>query len=151
MSKAFARARLLALLVLFASPLSAADLPKALTRSIAAGNQDWIDGLKSRDALRIAATYDDEAINCSATGQCVNGRPAIEQQMKTRVGSMAAVADAWVHSASTVLEGDLAYEWGSAGFRFADGKEFSGRYMTVWRRQRDGSWKIFRNLSLPKP
>ncbi len=126
----------------------AADLPDALRKSIVSGNQDWIDGLKAHDAARIAATYDEKAINCSAGAECVVGRAAIEKQMTARVAKLGAVTDAWVRSARTVLDGDLAYEWGRAGFR-NDGKEFAGRYVTVWRKQPDGSWKIFHNVSLP--
>ncbi len=130
--------------------LAAAPLPKALIDSIASGNQDWIDGLKAHDAARIAATYDDKGTNCNAAGECVSGRAAIEQQMAARVAKMGAVAGAWVKSAGTVIDGDLAYEWGRAGVRFADGKEFAGRYLTAWRKQADGSWKIFHNASLPQ-
>ena len=135
---------------LFAHASAGVEVPAALRKSIASGNQDWIDGLKAHDAARIAATYDENAINCSATGECVKGRPAIEKQMAARVANMATVTDAWVRSARTVPDGDLAYEWGRAGFRLADGKEFEGRYMTVWRRQPDGSWRIFHNASLPR-
>lgn len=130
--------------------LAAAPLPKALVKSIAAGNQDWIDGLKARDPARIAATYDEKGINCNAAGECAGGRAAVGKQMAERVAKMAPVADAWVRSARTVLEGDLAYEWGRAGIRFTDGKAFAGRYLTVWRRQADGKWKIYHNVSLPQ-
>jgi uncharacterized protein (TIGR02246 family) len=128
---------------------AAAGVPGALRTSIASGNQDWIDGLKAKDAARIAATYDEHGINCSAAGECVSGRANIEQQMAARVAKMGQVTKAWVRSARTVLDGDLAYEWGRAGFTTADGKEFVGRYMTVWRKQADGRWRIFHNVSLP--
>ncbi|HWE23143.1 MAG TPA: SgcJ/EcaC family oxidoreductase [Myxococcales bacterium] len=135
---------------LFVSASPATDIPEALRKSIASGNQEWIDGIKAHDAARIAATYDEQGINCSAKGDCVKGRAAIESQMAPGVKKMPAVADAWVKSAGTVVDGELAYEWGSAGFRFADGKEFAGRYLTAWRKQPDGSWKIFHNASLPR-
>ena len=129
--------------------IAAIAVPAALRTSIASGNQDWIDGLKARDAAKIAATYDEHSINCSAAGECVSGRANIEKQMTERVAKMGKVTEAWVKSAKTVLDGDLAYEWGRAGFKTADGKDFVGRYMTVWRKQADGSWKIFHNVSLP--
>ena len=126
-----------------------AALPGPLKKSIASGNQDWIDGLKQHDAARIAATYDEKAINCNAAGACVAGRATIEQQMTERVAKMPAVTDAWVKPGGTIPDGDLAYEWGKAGFHTADGKEFAGRYLTVWKKQADGTWKIFHNVSLP--
>lgn len=126
----------------------AADLPEALRNSIASGNQEWIDGLEKHDAARIAATYDEKALNCGADGKCVAGRAAFEKQTAARIGKLGVVKDAWVKSARTELDGDLAYEWGRAGFQ-ANGKRFEARYLTVWRRQADGSWKIFRNIVLP--
>ncbi len=124
-------------------------LASALTKSIASGNQEWIDGLKARDPALMAAAYDEDAINCNAAGECVHGHAGIEKQMAARVAKLGTVTSAWVKSARTVPDGDLAYEWGRAGFRMADGKEFAGRYVTVWRRQADGSWKILHNVSLP--
>src|ERR1041384_4433180 len=126
----------------------AAALPDSLTKSIASGNQDWIVGLEQHDAARIAAPYEEKAINCSAASECGAGRAAIQQQMEARVAKLGAVKNAWVKSSQTALDGELAYEWGRAGST-AGGKEFAGRYMTVWSKQADGSWKIFRNLSLP--
>lgn len=119
-----------------------------LTKSIASGNQAWIDAMKAHDAARIAATYDADAVNCSPSGECAHGRAEIEKQMAERFAKLGPVTDAWVKSAHTARDGALAYEWGRAGFR-SGGKDYAARYLTTWRKQNDGSWKIFRNLVLP--
>ena len=38
--------------------------------------------------------------------------------------------------------GDMGYSFGTAKFILADGTVRYGEYMTVWKRQSDGSWKF---------
>jgi ketosteroid isomerase-like protein len=142
------RILIIAALSCVALPCLAEEIPEALRKSVASGNQDWVDGLKAHDAARVAVAYEENATNCAAGHDCVQGRAAFVKQLAERIAKMGVVTDAWVRSARTVLDGDLAYEWGRAGFRH-DGKEFAGRYVTVWRKQADGTWKIFHNAGLP--
>ncbi|MFM2043383.1 MAG: hypothetical protein RLY86_1959 [Pseudomonadota bacterium] len=48
--------------------------------------------------------------------------------------------------AAASADGSLGYSWGPSLFRMAgkDGamREQAGRYLTIWRRQEDGSWKF---------
>lgn len=37
---------------------------------------------------------------------------------------------------------DLAYTWGHFTTTFAEGEPHYGKYLTVWRRQTDGSWRV---------
>lgn len=125
------------------------SIDPAARKAIDAGNQAWVDGMKSGDAAPIAATYADDSLDCTPTGDCVKGRPAIEQFMKERVGKLGKAASASVSSAGSVQQGDFVYEWGQAQAVFPGHRIVAGRYLTAWRRQADGSWKIFRNLSIP--
>ena len=43
--------------------------------------------------------------------------------------------------AEAAKSGDLGYTFGNWRLTKADGKLFYGNYMTVWKRQADGSWK----------
>jgi uncharacterized protein (TIGR02246 family) len=116
---------------------------------IDAGNQAWIDGMKTGDAAAISATYADDAVDCGPTGECEKGRAAIEAHLKARSSALGHADSGTVTSAGSVEEGQLVYEWGQAQATFPGGKEVSGRYLTVWRREPDGHWKIFRNMSIP--
>jgi len=49
----------------------------------------------------------------------------------------------------SVQQGSFVYEWGRAEASFANGNNVVDRYLTVWHRQSDGSWKIFRNMVIP--
>ncbi len=120
-----------------------------LQTAVKAGNQAWIDGLRSGNAAIIAATYAPEAVNCTADGQCVSGINAIEAQLRSRVTSMGRAQSASVNTTSLVRDGDFAYEWGYAEAQFGGGRQIRGRYLTVWQRERGAGWKILRNMSLP--
>jgi ketosteroid isomerase-like protein len=51
--------------------------------------------------------------------------------------------------------GDLGYTWGKSVFRRTgeDGKPLvrHGKYLTVWRRQPDGSWRFVMDIGNPSP
>lgn len=121
----------------------------AALRDIHEGNQAWVNGMKSGDAAKIAATYAADALDCGATGECLKGRAAIESATKARTAKMGRAASASVMSLGSVQCGNFVYEWGSATAGFANGKKIEGSYLTVWQKQKDGSWKIFRNMALP--
>jgi ketosteroid isomerase-like protein len=57
--------------------------------------------------------------------------------------------------AETSREGDLGYTWGHYDYRdrTADGKSIveTGTYVTIWRRQPDGSWKVVLDGGSPDP
>ncbi len=140
------------LVALVSSPPAAraGEPPDAKLRaSVEAGNQGWVDGLKAGDAKPIAAAYDDEGLDCTGAGECLKGRAAVEAHYAERIAKLGRATWAEVRSKQTVRDGDYAYEWGEAEARFAGGKKIEGRYLTVWRRQKDGTWKIFRNVPLP--
>jgi len=118
-------------------------------RDIDAGNQAWIDGMKSGDMTAVAATYGDDALDCGPTGECEKGRAAIKAHLEARSGMLGHAESGSVTSAGSVQQGEFVYEWGQATAAFPHGREISGRYLTVWRRGPDGRWKIFRNMSIP--
>jgi ketosteroid isomerase-like protein len=115
---------------------------------IAAGNQSWIEGMKRGDAKLISATYAADALDCGSTGECLNGRPAIERQLQDRIDKLGRAVSAAVRSGGSVQQGDFVYEWGEAEASFANGNRILGRYLTVWRKQ-NNRWLIFRNIKIP--
>ena len=131
----------------FLSAQSAID--PAAKRDIAAGNQAWIDGMKNGNAKQIAATYAEDAVDCDPTGECMKGRAAIERQLESRSQKLGHAVSASVTSKGSVQQGDFVYEWGQAEASFPNAAPVSGRYLTIWRKQRDGHWLIFRNMPIP--
>lgn len=125
-------------------------LAQAVARQeIAAGNQAWMEGMKRGDARVIAASYAEDAVDCSATGECIQGRAAIEHQLAERVAKLGRASSASVKSEGSVRRGDFIYEWGQAEASFPNGAHVAGHYLTVWRKGFAG-WEIFRNMKIPE-
>lgn len=118
-------------------------------KGIDAGNQAWIDGMKQGTTAPIAATYSKDAVDCGSTGDCVHGRAAIEQHIKEQIERLGRAQSAAVSSKGAVQQKEFVYEWGRAVASFANGKRVVDEYLTVWQRQPDGNWKIFRNMVIP--
>jgi ketosteroid isomerase-like protein len=74
---------------------------------------------------------------------------AVATQYKEVIAQFGRATSAFVRSETLHVDHDLAYESGYAEARFLNGAVCRGRFSTVWKRQDDGHWKIFRNISLP--
>lgn len=140
-----------------ASPPTAASGGAAeseVRRAIDAGNATWEKAFRTLDAAAIASTFDEDGINVGADGTCSKGRSAIEAGMRSFWERSGPATTTKVEVQQVVLDGDLAYEWGRSEFHFrpkpGGPAERTGRYLTAWKRQADGGWKIYRNVGLPK-
>ncbi len=125
------------------------DLPANLKGDIDAGNQGWVDGLKTGDAAHIVLCYAPDSVNCNSAGDCVKGPKATAAQYESVIQKFGRAISGHVRSETLHLDHNLAYESGYAEAAFPNGVVRKGRFSTVWKLQSDGHWKIFRNLSLP--
>jgi ketosteroid isomerase-like protein len=137
--------------LLYSSTCIAQSQPieSAARRRIDAGNQAWIDGMKQGSVGLIAATYTPDAVDCNAEGDCIRGRPSIEEHLKKEMTVLGEADVASVTSIGSVEQGRFIYEWGRAEAHFPSGRKILDRYLTTWQEQPDGTWKIFRNLVIP--
>lgn len=117
--------------------------------SIKAGNDEWVQAMERGDAKLMAHSYAADAVFCTRDGQCIQGHDAIEAFMQARLQKSGKAKQAAVDSRHHERDGDFVYEWGYAAVVAPDGKTGGGRYLTVWKPQADGSWKICRNIVLP--
>lgn len=136
-------------LILAGCAAAPASLPANLRHDIDAANQEWVEGLKSGNVDQVVASYADDGVNCSPSGDCVKGTGAIAAGYEKLLDEYGPATTGFVRSGSLSVDHDLAYESGYAEIHFPDGTNFHGRYSTVWKLQPDGHWKIFRNVSLP--
>ena len=143
---------LLAALLLPVAALAQTSPVSASARAqIDAGNQAWVDGVKTGDVARILATYAENSVDCGAKGDCFIGLQQIGQHMKEQLAAAGRARSAAAHSWGATQHGDFVYEWGQAEADFEHGGAVADTYLTVWQKQPDGSWKIFRNLVIPGP
>ena len=116
---------------------------------IDAGNQQWVDAMKQGNVSMLGPGNTENAVDCSAAGECIHGRAALEKHMQEEMAKSGKADSASVVSVGAVQQGRYVYEWGEAKAHFPNGKSIVDRYLTVWQKQADGSWKLFRNLVMP--
>lgn len=119
-------------------------------RQIDVGNQQWVDAMKQGNAALLAPGNAEGAVDCSPEGDCIRGRSALDEQARRDVAKLGRADSASVVSVGSVQQGRYVYEWGVAKAHFTSGRSIMDRYLTVWQCQPDGSWKVFRNLVIPK-
>jgi uncharacterized protein (TIGR02246 family) len=151
--------RLLIALAFLTAPVYAADpapapedLLAAARPTIEAANADWVPAMKRKDARAIASFYAPDGVLVGPSGKTVQGPEAVE---KLYADSMAKgfrfVRGGLVQDGVVLVPGPLIYEWGHADVDIErDGKVVhnAGNYLTVWKRDAFGAWKISRNLAL---
>src|SRR5437773_10171119 len=124
----------------------------AARAGIAAGNARWIAAFKRGDAGAVAALFAEDAVQFRRSGGVVCGRAATQSDFATLFGDNGS-ADATITTANVWLVDERAYETGKFTFTFHPaGKPpatNAGRYVTIWGRQADGSWKIVVDFGVP--
>lgn len=132
---------ILGTLMLF-SPLALAEDATAVRAAVEAGNANFIKGVQARSAAGMADSYEAGARLIPPGEPEVVGRPAIEKYWQ-------GMLDQGIASVNLVIDelesgGDLAVERGHADLTFTDAQTppSSVRYLVVWHRQADGTWKI---------
>lgn len=124
--------------------MSAATDMEALTAAIGEANATFTEALKSGDAAAIAALYADDAVRLPPDEPMVRGRAAIEQGFNEFFAGTSA-RDLTLTTVDVGASGDLAYEIGTFTFQGeteAGAAERQGKYVVVWKRAADGTWKM---------
>ena len=140
---------LLLILSLTVAGRAQADVPADAAKDIDGANRDWGVAMVKADAKLAADAYAPDGVFCDTRGVCTTGHDAIEAMTAARLAKGGAMKSAEAHTLRRIEDRGLVYEWGEATLVDAQGKSAGGRYFTVWQRQPDGRWKIFRNLVLP--
>lgn len=108
--------------------------------------------MKTGDIGAMYINYADNAVISMAGIPTMNGRAAIEEGWKDMFATTT-VTDVSFNTDDLVLSGDVAIKNGSYRMTTttnnAKPMTESGRYLTVWRHQPDGSWRIIRDMSTP--
>lgn len=120
--------------------------------TIERANSDWVTAMRNGDLDMIVKPYGEDAVFVTAGGESIRGREAIKSFYRERLKKAAIVSASIHHQGAATAEDGLVYEWGmgTVGSRSANGTVTTGGgpYLTVWKRDQDGAWKILRNVVL---
>ena len=140
--------------LLFASALACAaavqaEVPPEARAEIEKINADWGPAMQKGDSDTVAAAYASDAVFCTGGGKCYSGFDDIAAMTKARFAAHGPAKSAVAHTTRMLEDRGFIYEWGRARIVDAKGVSNGGSYFTIWQRQPDGHWKIFRNIVLP--
>ena len=141
-----------ALILAVSSTASAASKTDETVRqaraAIEAANARFSEAFARGDARALAAMYTSDAIAFPPDSEMIRGNEAIGRFWKaTRDGG---VQSATLTTVDVERNGDLACEVGNVSLTIQPaGKEATSamaKYVVVWKRQADGSWKLHRDI-----
>jgi ketosteroid isomerase-like protein len=150
MKKLIFRFILLALLAVTCFQLPAQD--KADVKAILARqNKDMIDLAKAGRFEALEKYYDSDAMLLPNNFPVERGFKEILASHNMRKKAGYKMLDGQATTTDLLISGDLAVEIGTYSFTvtFPGPPEpvvDEGKYMTVWRKQKDGSWKIYADM-----
>lgn len=122
-------------------------------RAIDKGNAQWIEAWEKGDPEMVAAIFTDDAVMLSQGGGVFKGRQQILERQKEAMQSVTRPIKVSVVTVKIWLDGHTAYETGKYKYEYTEkGKPTTeeGRYVTMWKRQGDGSWKLSMDMAVPE-
>jgi len=123
--------------------------------AIAAANGEFARALVAGDARAMAAVFteDGEVVPTTQRG-FVSGRAEIEAYYARRLEARRYL-DVAITTVKLGVSGDVAWETGTSRVALQQGEgapvTVTGRHVAVWKRERDGRWRIRVDLPIADP
>jgi uncharacterized protein (TIGR02246 family) len=121
-------------------------------RAIDKGNAQWSEGWAKGEPAMVAAIFADDGVQLTGNGKIFKGPQQISEHQKAAMQSVDPGVKVTVTTGTVWLDGDTAYETGKYKYEYQEkGKSATdeGRYVTIWKRQKDGSWKLAMDVGVP--
>ena len=126
----------------------------AVRQAIEQANNKYVDAVIRGDSAGLIANYADDMVDMDAGRPGWGGRADLALGLGKWIKSQK-ISDYKYNIQSVNVAGDYAIETGSYEFTGTPkgGKPMpnKGKYLTVWKKQGDGSWKIIRDISSSAP
>jgi uncharacterized protein (TIGR02246 family) len=124
----------------------------AVRRAVEEGNARWIAAWARGDAQSVAATFTIDGSLLAQGGRVIRGRQRLLGYVRDWMRRFGGSARLNVMTTDLWLNGDTAYETGIARYEYTVNNQpmnIERRYFTIWRQQRDHTWKIFMDMGVP--
>ena len=137
-----------------APPPQAPDTRAADETAIRAAEADMAKAFAALDPAKTASFYTDDIVGMSADSPVIQGRENMQKYFETMMKEKPELSWAPV-KVEVARSGDLAYSWGKGKLSMKGKKgkvtETTAKYVSVWKKQADGSWKIAVDTMIPDP
>lgn len=123
----------------------------AVRQAIEANKQQLVAAFKAGDAAAAVAVYAPNALVMGPNEPTMQGTEAITQGLRGMFEQVSLPAMA-LNISDLTVSGEYAFEHGSYEWTIqpkaagAPAMPDKGKYLSVWQRQADGSWKLLRDI-----
>ena len=129
------------------------DSVAEVRRIIEQGNAQWVEAWAKGDPSMTSSLFAEDGVQLAGQGKLVKGRQAIFERQKAAMAGVDPGVKVTVTTVDVWLDGDTAYETGKYKYEYTEkGKPAppeEGRYVTVWKKQKDGNWKLVMDMGVP--
>lgn len=130
------------------SPLALAADMSADAKKLAALDDEWSKTAATHDGSKVAAYYADDAVVYPPNAPVANGKAAATKLWSDFLKDPSTKLS-WTTTHAEV-QGNFGYTSGTyeASFNGPDGRPTheAGKYLCVWKKQADGSWKAIHDM-----
>lgn len=113
-------------------------------KAVEAANAEWVAAFNRGDAVAVAALYTEGATLMPPDREMVRGRQGIQEFWQGAI--QRGLKDAVLTTVEVQADGNTAYEIGRVSLtvhaKDQAPKPISSKYVVVWKRQANGSWKL---------
>jgi uncharacterized protein (TIGR02246 family) len=132
-------------------PAAPPDTRKADEAAIRAASSAWSKAFQEKDLDKAMSYYADDAALFVSNGALVKTKDAIKMAWKPVLAAPGPGTSFTASYVEVARSGDLAYEYGTYDVQteVKKGKvtDEKGKYVVVWKKQADGSWKAAADIS----
>ena len=118
----------------------------ALKKTVDEFNAASKDAMMGGDMQKVLAYYDDNAMEMAPNMAVIKGKDAIKAFMEQMMKSEMKMTAVNFTTVDLQASGTIAYEIGTYDMSMSAGKmgemNDKGKYISVWREQADGTWKL---------
>jgi uncharacterized protein (TIGR02246 family) len=132
---------------------AAASMLEEARRAIDEGNATAMKAWAKGDAAMFVSTFMEDALEFRPDGSTVKGRQQILTLVKASMQRLGPGVELTVKTNSVWLDGETAYEAGKSVYKYKEQgqpKTFETLFVSIWKRQRDGTWKLVADMPVPK-
>ncbi len=146
------------LILLFSNVLQAEMIDidsEDIQKAIDAGNAQWALAFKTQDAKLLGSLFSENGaiLALDGKGSMTVGPDAIQERMQPSMDAMGST-EVTIKTTGLWIDDGIAYERGEYAYSYtplADPKPQnpSGKYIVLWKQDKNGKWKIYRDIGLP--
>lgn len=145
---------LVAIVVLPNARPSASALPKATADTLKQLEAEFMRAAAEKGSAGYMSYYADEAVEVPNGAALIQGKTNIAKDMAFLDDKSNSLT--WTPAGADISSsGDLGYTYGNYEFRSKDkdGKPVveHGKYTSIWKKQKDGSWKVVLDMGNASP